>query len=96
MGGRGGNKNRGISEGNRRGERICRARAVSSKKRTRDGGGGGKSWNAEKTHNGSLSNSESNTSRNLAIRDSPVLRSCGGIHGSQILTTEKSLVLAQF
>ncbi len=39
-GGRGGNKNRSIGEGNRRGERICRARAVSSKERTRDGGGG--------------------------------------------------------
>ena len=96
MGGRGGNKKRGISEGNRRGERICRARAVSSEERTRDRGGGGKSWNAVKTHNGSLGNSETNASRNLSIKDSPVLKSCRGIHGRQILTTKKSLVLSQF
>ena len=65
----------GIRGKNRRRKRICRARAVSSKDRTRDKLLHWKTRNSKKTHNRGLGDSLINTGWDLPIREGAELRS---------------------
>ena len=96
-GDRGGQRKRSKSANirgkDRRRNRICRARAVSGK---RDNGRHRKTRNSKKTHNRGLCDSLTNTGGELPIRERVELRSSRRVQGRKVLTSKKSLMLAQF
>ena len=71
----------GIRGKNRRRKRICRARAVSSKDRTRDKLLHWKTRNSKKTHNRGLGDSLINKGRDLPIREGAELKSSRRFQG---------------